>query len=118
MASSRIQARGLFEGLPTGSRNIVTDEVVNLTPPFGVIQIELANGDNTITLPVNTTAVLINFDTTSLTTKTLKGVGGDTGIVIGTVGWIFFPIKKASSATFIINSSSADTGKQTEVVFF
>ena len=118
MASSRIQARGLFEGLPTGSRNIVTDEVVNTNPPFGVIQVELATGDNTITIPVNATAVLINFPSTSTAVKTLKGDAGDVGLVIGTTGWLFFPIDIATSPTFILNSDIDDTGLQTEIMFF
>ena len=118
MPTSRIQARGLFEGLPTGSRNIVTDEVVNLNPPFGIIQIELASGDNTITVPVNATAVLINFVSTSVTDKILKGDAGDVGIALKPTGWLFFPIDIATSPTFIINSSAADTGLQTEIMFF
>jgi hypothetical protein len=118
MSESRIQARGLFSNLPTGSRNIVTDEVVNLDPPFGVLQTNLLIGDNTVSLPLKTKAVLINFDPTSVTTKKLKGVNGDTGITLGTIGWVFFPIVIGSSSFFVINCSATEADKNTEVVFF
>lgn len=114
---SLIQLRGLLESIPGGSKNIAPVDWQNNTPPSVEIQQVLANGDNTINIPPLAYGCVIIFDSTSTTDKTLKGVGGDTGIVLKATGWIVITFKSASGS-FIINSSAADTGKRTTIIFF
>ena len=115
--ASVLQAIGNISGIPSGSRNIVSDLVTNAIY-LPSISLTLANGANTITVPSTAVGVLILFASTSTTVKTLKGVGGDTGIVLKPTGWIFFTITPGSTGTFVINSSAADTGLTTEIIFF
>jgi hypothetical protein len=84
---------------------------------YSSLNYELANGDNTIPVPSGATYCLIVFDQASLTVKKLKGIGGDTGVKVGSIGLVLFSIGAAVSS-FIINSSAADTGKVTQIVFF
>ena len=115
--ASSLQAVGVISGIPSGSRNIVSDLVAN-SIFLPSISLTLASGANTITVPTGAVGVLILFATTSVTTKTLKGVTGDTGIVLRPTGWNFFTITQSSSGSFVINSSAADTGLTTEIIFF
>ncbi len=114
---SLIQLRGLFESLPGGSKNIAPADWQNNTPPEFELQEVLANGDNIVPVPPLSKGCVIIFDPTSTTSKTLKGVGGDTGIALQKVGWIVITFAQAGG-TFIINSSAADTGKYTSIIFF
>jgi hypothetical protein len=96
----------------------------NLTPPsqtgtpyYEEKNIVLANGDNTITCPTsNHSWILILFDSTSVNNKKLKGIGGDTGILLK-----LLPIallgSPGSAATFIINSAGLDLNP-TRILFF
>lgn len=117
-ARSQIDLRGLFESLPSGSRSIAPTSLVNSDAPYGVTQITLASGDNTITIPTKATGCIIAFDPTSTTVKTLKGVGGDTGVVLAKAKWNVITFDSTPPANFIINSGAADTSKLTEIMFF
>ncbi len=114
---SLIQLRGLLETIPGGSKNIAPTDMQNNTPPSAEIQLVLANGDNTITVPALSKGCVVIFDSTSTTTKILKGAAGDTGISLQKTGWIVLTFVQAGG-TFIINSSAADTGKYTTIIFF
>lgn len=115
---SLIQLRGLLEGLPTGSVNISPTDIQNTTPPDYAVQSVLANGDNTVLVPATAYGCVIIFDPTSTTVKTLKGVGGDTGIVLAKTKWNVLTFDTVPPVSFIINSSAVDTGKKTVVLFF
>lgn len=115
---SLIQLRGLLETIPGGSKNIAPADMQNNTPPSVEIQIILANGDNTITIPALADGCVIIFDPTSATVKTLKGVGGDTGIVLAKTKWNVITFDTQPIANFIINSSALDAGKYTTIIFF
>ena len=81
----------------------------------------LASGNNAIVVPRNQlSAVIVSYCliifNAGLATSvyTLKGVNGDTGIVLPTTpGYAFIPI----SGDFVINSSFADN-LPTELIFF
>lgn len=118
MSSSQLSAviELVVDGL--GSFQITPAKQVAGVTKFQTSQIELANGANTITIPAAMKYVLIVFDTTSSTVKTLKGIAGDTGIVVApgtTTSWVLLPI---TTGSFVINSAGADTGKLTTITFF
>lgn len=116
--SSTIQLRGYISGLLAGSRSISPTDQTNADAPNQVTQVTLASGDNTITVPTKARGCIINFASTSTTTKTLKGAAGDTGIVLDRTGWNVLKFYSTPPASFIINSSAADTGLLTEITFF
>lgn len=115
---SLIQLRGLFEGLPSGSINIAPPDIQNNTPPEFSVQAVLANGDNTIVVPVLAAGCIIMFDATSTTVKKLKGNAGDTGTTLSKTRWNVLTFDSPPPASLIINSSAADTGKNTTILFF
>lgn len=115
---SLIQLRGLLESLPGGSVNIAPADIQNNTPPQYSIQDTLANGDNTIPVPASAYGCVIIFDPTSTVVKTLKGVGGDTGIILSKIRWNVITFDATPIASFIINCGAADTGKKTVIIFF
>lgn len=123
--TSKADFRGLITGLASGRKKIGPLVRTDAAGATHTEQITLANGFNQIDIPTNASAVLVIFDPTSTVTKTLKGVTGDTGIVLdpGTAAagtnWLFLPFDPASPPTsFGITTSGADTGKVTEIVFF
>lgn len=116
--ASTVQLRGYFSGLLAGSRSVSPTDFSNAAAPSHVIQITLASGANTITIPTGTRGVLIAFDITSTATKTLKGITGDTGVILDPVGWNFLRFAASPPTNFVIDSSITDTGKKTEITFF
>jgi hypothetical protein len=73
--------------------------------------IVLANGFNQITIPAGASEMAFIFPSTSVTTKTLKGVTGDTGIALapnGPNGPFNIPVGSGAT-TFGITTSGADT---------
>lgn len=116
---SVVQLRGFFEDIPSGSKSIGPADLQNNTPTVAETIVTLASGDNTITVPVSTTlGAIIIFDSTSTTAKKIKGVGGDTGITVTKTKWFVLTFDSPAPANFIINSSAADTGLYTKIIFF
>lgn len=116
---------GTVSGLSTGSKTIGPIIVPVPGSPTDatsgqITTLQLASGDNTILIPSTSTQVaIIVFSSQSATTKKLKGVGGDTGIVLDSNGanLLTFVGGGSSPASFVINSSAADTGFTTEITF-
>ena len=76
---------------------------------WGTLSPILANGDNSFTIPAGASTILIVFPSTNTNAKTLKGVGGDTGVGLFPAGTNFLNVPVgAGSSTFIINSTGAD----------
>lgn len=115
---SLIQLKGLFEGTPSGSKNITVTDIQNTNPPLYEVQDALANGDNLIPVPANAKGAIIIFDSTSTTVKKLKGVIGDIGLVLAKTSWNVITFDTTPPVSFYINSTGADTGKTTTVIFF
>ena len=77
---------------------------------WGALSPIVANGDNTFDVPAGASTILIVFPSTNTNVKTLKGVGGDTGIGLFPSGTNFLNVPVGSGSTdFIINSTGADT---------
>ena len=115
---SLIQLRGFLETLPLGGKNIAPSDIQNNTPPQEETQLVLASGANTITVPALAIGCIIIFDSTSAIVKTLKGVTGDTGILLRPTSWNVLSFTAAATASFVINASAEDTGLYTTILFF
>ncbi len=70
--------------------------------------VDLSSGNNTITVPSNAVGVTIVPPADNTDVLTLKGVNGDTGIIISPADPMFLSLDGASS--FVINASGAVTG--------
>jgi hypothetical protein len=114
MAEHTINLQALFTSL-SGSGEVSTPSIVSATSVFQKTLATFASGDNTITPPAGVTFCLIVFNQGNSSTYKLKGVGGDTGITLGSVSlkWAFLPV----SSAFILNSSGLDT-LVTEIYWF
>lgn len=104
-----------------GHRRLSPPDFANSAAPNAasiVKQIVLANGLNTIVIPTGARGVLIEFADGSTVTKTLKGVTGDTGILLDPTGWHILRFSATPPASFAITASAADTGYTTYFTFF
>lgn len=120
-ASGQITIQGVISGLLTGSKTIgpIVMSDANASPTTQ--EIVLASGFNTISVPTATSCsgVLVVFAAASTGTKTLKGVTGDTGIVLNPSGANFISFNVAAPpASFGITLTAADTANVTEILFF
>lgn len=68
---------GTLAGHPEGTRQVALSWVI--TAGLSSVQVGLASGANTITVPTGCTLVLLVPPPTNTETITLKGVTGDTG---------------------------------------
>ncbi len=123
--SSRLKIVGQILDGVSGPRDINTNERVKSNSLHWQIVQSLANGANTISVPNPGVAVgqpsgvIIIFDPTSTVTKTLKGIGGDTGIPLDPTGIIVLTFAAPlTTASFVITTSGADTDKTTTIIFF
>lgn len=120
-ATGTVTVSGAISGLPSGSRAIGPLTVSPTNASGHVIDVVLASGDNTITVPSTptTSGCIIQFGASSTTTKKLKGIGADTGITVTKTGFAVLCWDTAAvPGSFVINSSAADTGQVTEITFF
>lgn len=115
---SVVGLRAFADALVGGSKSISPADMVNLDPPEHEIEISLANGANTINVPTKARGVVIIPDSTSSVTKTLKGISGDTGVLIRKDAWSVISFDSPPPASFVITTSGADTGKYTRFIFF
>lgn len=71
--------------------------------------VPLANGDNTVTPPTNAELAIIVPVPEASNVLTLKGAGGDTGVVISTDVPTILAVEPATDPSFILNSAGGDT---------
>lgn len=114
-AAGQVNLTGTVDDLPSGAKVIGPLTFTAAAALDATVQVVLASGANTVTVPTGATMVIIVFDPASTTDKTLKGVTGDTGIKSGPTGFVCFPVNAISS--FCITSSAADTSKTTTIMF-
>jgi hypothetical protein len=115
---SLVQLRGFIESLPGGSVNIAPIDIQNNTPPQAALPVILLAGDNTIPTPDLAKGAIIIFAPTSVTVKKLKGIAGDTGIIVSKNSWCVLTFDTPNITSFIINSGALDTGLYTNIIFF
>jgi len=117
--TASIKIKGYVQGYGCGRMEIDTAPLTNATSVPGVVELVLAAGNNTIAVPVGAKGVVITLDPTSTIFKTLKGIAGDTGILISSTnegGSFVLPLFQVTS--FVISASAVDTGKLTKFQFF
>lgn len=116
-ATGSVSVTGTVDGLPQGSVTVGPLTISNAAASGTVTQLTLASGTNTITVPALATSIIIVFDSTSAVTKTLKGVAGDTGILLKPGGVNLLNVSAAGVASFVITAGAADTGLLTTIMF-
>jgi len=96
---------GTLTGVSTGTRQVSLEWVI--TSGKEPVTVDLASGDNTLTVPAGTTLVVITPPTTNTVALKVKGAAGDTG-------WLISKTKPTpmtyDSGPAIINAASAVTG--------
>lgn len=113
-ATGSITVGGLISGLPTGTKTF--SATISSTNAVGVIQdVILQSGDNTISVPTNTTAVLIAPPATNTVALKVKGDAGDTGVLIHKTNPTLLALDPTQT-TFIVNAASL-TATATEFSF-
>lgn len=117
-AAASISISGTITDLPGGDKTIGPITVTSAAAVSVETQTVLASGLNTITVPTTATGVIVVFDSTSTVTKTIKGVTGDTGVLVLKTGFFMLTFDATPPASFVITASGADTGKTTTIIFF
>lgn len=119
-ATALVTLSGTNSATPLGSQVIGPFTLASAAANATIQQAELANGNNTITVPTSPApvAVIVQLPSNNTVTVRLKMDSGDTGIVISKTGWFILPFDTAAvSASFILNSNGAQTGKLTTIMF-
>ncbi len=106
-ASAIISITGSVTGLPTGTKKLA-GQIISTTAISIITDVILASGDNTITVPTGATAVLIQPPLANAIALTLKGAGGDTGILLHKIYPTLVSLS-AGQTTLIINAGSLMT---------
>jgi len=119
-ASGTLSVGGSISDMPTGSRTVGPITMTSAAASGVVIHVILQSGANTITLPtaIAPSMAIIKLPATNTALTTLKGVSGDTGIVIGKTGFAVLPFNSAAPPTdFVLSSAATQTGLTTEITF-
>jgi hypothetical protein len=117
-AAGTLTVTGTITGAVYGSKTIAPASVETAAAVADQYGIVLASGFNAIFVPATASAVFVVFDATSTVTKTLKGVTGDTGILLAKTNLgVVLHFDTTPPASFGITTSGADTGKTTDVFF-
>lgn len=104
--SSPLQISGNFPNA-IGNINVNVTQLV-IAPVGQVLAIALASGNNVISVPAGTTLVIIVFPPSNGQTVTLKGVAGDTGILLNKNGLnILTPDSSVSAFTIVAGAAIA-----------
>lgn len=119
-ASGTLSVGGSISDMPTGARAIGPITMTSSAASGVVIHVILQSGANTITLPtaIKPAMCVIKLPATNTALVTLKGVTGDTGIVIGKTGYTVLPFDVTAPPTaFCLTSAATHTGLTTEITF-
>jgi len=105
-------------GLATGTKTVTPTPVVLTTAVADITgDIDLAIGDNTISVPSGATYVVLEFPITA-GTITLKGAGGDTGVQLlsNTTMTLFMLLLVSGETSIILNSTAVVENVQANFV--
>lgn len=108
---------GTITGLPIGSKVVGPYQIAPTGLVDQVTDITLVSGDNTITVPATATGCVIIPPPVNTVVLKIKGVGGDTGIVISKINPFILCFDTVPPASFIINAASLTAGN-TAIEFF
>jgi hypothetical protein len=110
-ATATITVSGSITGLTVGSIT-VSGQITSAAAVGELLVQALTSGNNSITVPSGSVAVIITPPSASAVTLTLKGVNGDTGVIIAPSGSVSFPATiplGAAQTTIVINASAPVT---------
>lgn len=116
MSVGNVTVAGNVMGSPTGARSFGPLTITALSAVDQTSVLSLSSGNNTVTVPSGATAAVIvgpngtipTPNPLSSATLTVKGVGGDTGIVVSSK-WPTLLTFDTTPATFVINASGSCT---------
>ena len=117
MATASIRLSGTVDGLAIGSQPISptpnTYSAANGTRQF----VNLASGNNTITVPSGAHAVGIFPPSGNAVTIQLKGINADTGVALAVNQWTWIAFSEASPpATFVLTAGAILNGVELDWV--
>ena len=116
--SGTITISGDITGGAAGTKK-VNVSFVSSTATAVITETVLQSGANTITIPANSSGVVVKLPSTNTAITTLKGVTGDTGIALGKTGSFMLTWDStAVPASFVLNSAATQTGLYTQFTFF
>ena len=115
MASGTVTLRGVVSGLPVGSISLAPPDIMAAAPIGTRTIVNLASGNNTITLPTGYTSVVIQPPSGNATAILLKGVAGDTGSRLHNTRWQVLHFD-SSVTTFVLNAAAIINGVELTVV--
>jgi hypothetical protein len=109
---------GILTGVVPGNTNIGPYSIAgNSSGNSDTLATTLASGANTISVPSWAVACIIIPNAANAIALTLKGVTGDTGIVIDPTGPTLLNFAASPPASFVITAASLTT-TITQIVFF
>jgi hypothetical protein len=116
MAAGSVSVQGNVSGLPTGGVSFGPLTFNLPTPILSDSVVALSSGNNAVTVPAGSTFVLITGPNLANPipnpsfggTITLKGVNGDTGVVLRNDGFLALCLP-ASASNFVLNASGSAT---------
>jgi hypothetical protein len=113
-----INVVGTLSGLPQGSVNVALPPIIpSSSNLYAETTVVLASGANTVTVPTWAVGCIITPPTSNTVALTLKGVTGDTGILIGLNAPLMLSFPATPPTSFVITAASITTG-DTSVAFF
>lgn len=77
------------------------------TPIGGVVRTALASGFNSFTIPTGTTVVIFQAPVGNATALTIKGITGDTGLLLAPASGLFMFMPTAGQTTFGMTAGGA-----------
>ena len=108
MATGTLTISGGVAGLPSGTKTIAPPVISTFTAVGQVSDIALAVGDNAIPIPAGATAVVITPPVGNAASLRLKGVTGDTGVLIHKTNPTALALDPAT--VLLVNASGAMPG--------
>lgn len=108
-ATGTVTTSGTVTGLPGGNSLTIAGQITSAAAVGELLQQALTTGANTITVPTGSVAVIITPPSGSVVVLTLKGVTGDTGVIIAPSGLVSFPAViplGAAQTTIVVNASA------------
>ncbi len=116
VATALIGITGTVTGLPSGSK-VVSAALASAAAVGQTTEVVLAGGDNTIAVPVGSSAALILPPAANAQALKLKGAAGDTGVSLAPGEPTLLAFPTPAQASFILNAAGQTAGF-TEISFF
>lgn len=120
-ATASVSIAGAVQGTALGNRVIGPVSISSSNASPIVQTIVLQSGANTITPPTSPapSGCIIQLPSDNTAAVTLKGVTGDTGVLIGKTSTVVLNWESSSiPSSFCLSSAATQTGKVTQIDYF